>query len=82
MLNSDKKEIKFLALLIEDLPSAKCLYNTDGTFNYFKFYMQNAKRGRLGVNFYKQGELSKSIFSNVHQASLLLEATQFLALSN
>lgn len=44
--------------------------------------MQNAEGKKLQVNFYKQEELSKSIFTNAHQITLLLKATHFLALLN
>lgn len=55
--------------------------------------MQNTEQKKLQVKFYKQGELSKPVFTTahllqnlllslLHKISLLLETTQFLALSN
>lgn len=51
VLNSDKKERKFLALLTEDLPSAKCLYSTDGTYTYFIILYAKCKRKDVGNEF-------------------------------
>lgn len=51
VLNSDKKDRKFLALLIEDQSSTKCLYNIDGTYSYFIILYAKCKRKEVGSEF-------------------------------